>query len=101
MDCIYPVEDYRDLQFLDKEGIGEFIKVVSEQMEYEAVIFIIGYLSEAFMELMQRCDKLYFKAAQNRMEFEKQNAFEKMLKRDGLSGSFDNVVFFGEDRNAC
>ena len=63
-------------------------------MEYEAVIFIIGYLSEAFMELMQRCDKLYFKAAQNRMEFEKQNAFEKMLKRDGLSGSFDNVVFF-------
>lgn len=101
VDCIYPVEDYRDLQFLDKEGIGEFIKVVSEQMEYEAVIFIIGYLSEAFMELMQRCDKLYFKAAQNRMEFEKQNAFEKMLKRDGLSGSFDNVVFFGEDRNAC
>lgn len=101
VDCIYPVEDYRDLQSLDKSGIGEFINVVSEQMEYEVVIFIIGYLSEAFMELMQRCDKLYFKAAQDGIERERQSAFENMLKRDGLSGSLSNVVFFGSETNVC
>ncbi|MBU5478304.1 hypothetical protein KQI69_03700 [Eubacterium sp. MSJ-13] len=101
IDCIYPVEDYRDLGFFDKDMINEFINVVSKQMEYEVVIFIIGYLSEAFMELMQRCDKLYFKAAQDGIERERQNAFENMLKRDGLSGKLDNVVFFGTETNLC
>ncbi len=101
VDCIYPVEDYRDLESLDKNGISEFINVVSEQMDYDVVIFIVGYLSEAFMELMQRCDRLYFKAAQDGIERERYNAFENMLKRDGLSGKLDNIIFFGTETNVC
>lgn len=101
VDCIYPVEDYRDLEFLDKDGIDEFINVVSEQMEYEVVIFVIGYLSETFIGLMLRCDKLHFKAAQNEIERERQDSFENMLKRDGLSGSLDNVIFFGAEADIC
>lgn len=101
VDCIYPVEDYRDLEFLDKEGVSELLNVISEQMEYEAVIFIIGYLSEAFMMLMQKCNKLYFKAAQNKIEQKKQSAFENILRRDGMSGSLDNVIFFGEEKSVC
>lgn len=99
VDCIYPVEDYRDLDFLNKDGLNEFINVVSQQMEYETVIFVIGYLSETFMELMQRCDKMYFKAVETSMECERQKSFESMIKREGLSGSIDNIIFFGTEKN--
>lgn len=97
VDCIYSVEDYRDFNFFSKEALDEMINVVSSQLGYETVIFVIGFLNETFIELMQLCDKLYFKAAQNGIEHQRQKSFENMLKRDGLSGSLDNVVFYGEE----
>lgn len=95
VDCIYTVEDYRDYNFFNKEGLEEFISVISGQLGYETAIFVIGYLNETFVELMKRCDKLYFKAAQDEIEEQRQIAFENMLKREGLSGSLENVMFYG------
>lgn len=99
VDCIYSVEDYRDLKYFDVEGLEEFINIISSQMEYETVIFVIGYLSETVMELMQRCDKLYFSAVQDEIDRQRLSSFEKTLMRDGLAGSLDNIMFFASEKS--
>lgn len=86
VDCIYPVEDYRDLQFLDKEGIGEFIKVVSEQMEYEAVIFIIGYLSEALWNLCKGVTNFILRQHKTEWSLKNKMHLKKCLKETVCQG---------------
>lgn len=99
VDCIYSVEDYRDLKYFDIEGVEEFISILSGQMEYETIIFVIGYLNETFIELMQRCDKLYFSAVQDEIDRQRFSSFEKTLMRDGLAGSLDNIMFYASEKS--
>lgn len=99
VDCIYSVEDYRDLKYFDIEGLEEFINIISGQMEYETVIFVIGYLNETFIELMQKCDKLYFSAVHDEIDRQRLSSFEKTLMRDGLTGSLDNIMFFASEKS--
>lgn len=81
-DYIFAVEDYRDLYSLSCEDVRQFLEVLSQQTEYETVIFDIGCLSEALLYLMEHCDKLYMPQAETRQQKSKESAFLRFLHRD-------------------
>ncbi|MBR1742165.1 MAG: hypothetical protein IJ733_09935 [Lachnospiraceae bacterium] len=81
--CIFSVEDYRDLHSMTKEDMAEFLQVLQEQTEYEVFVFDIGFLGEAGIFLMERCDKIYMPRPENRIQSSKEEAFEKNLRASG------------------
>ena len=93
-DYIFAVEDYRDLYTLKWEDICQFLEVLSQQTDYETVIFDIGYLSEAVLYLMEHCDKLYMPQAETKQQKSKESAFQRFLyreNRESMMQSFQRI----------
>ena len=80
-DYIFAVEDYRDLYSLSSEDVHQFLNVLSGQTDYETVIFDIGFLSEAALALMERCNMLYMPYAKTKQQKSKEAAFWRLLDR--------------------
>lgn len=83
LDCIFSVEDHRDLYSLTKEDMAEFLQVLIDQTEYEILFFDIGPMTEAGSFLMEHCHKLYMPMPKNQIQSSKKDAFEKILSFSG------------------
>lgn len=93
-DYIFAVEDYRDLYSLNSEDIRHFLEVLSQQADYETIIFDIGCLSEAMLYLMEHCDSLYMPQAETKQQKSKEAAFWRLLHRENhepLLESFQRI----------
>ena len=93
-DYIFAVEDYRDLYSLNSEDIRHFLEVLSQQADYETIIFDIGCLSEAMLYLMEHCDSLYMPQAETKQQKSKEAAFGRLLHRENhepLLKSFQRI----------
>ena len=93
-DYIFAVEDYRDLYSLNSEDIRHFLEVLSQQADYETIIFDIGCLSEAMLYLMEHCDSLYMPQAETKQQKSKEAAFWRLLHRENhepLLKSFQRI----------
>ena len=93
-DYIFAVEDYRDLYSLNCEDIHHFLEVLSQQADYETIIFDIGCLSEAMLYLMEHCDSLYMPQAETKQQKSKEAAFGRLLHRENhepLLESFQRI----------
>lgn len=93
-DYIFAVEDYRDLYSLNCEDIHHFLEVLSQQADYETIIFDIGCLSEAMLYLMEHCDSLYMPQAETKQQKSKEAAFGRLLHRENhepLLKSFQRI----------
>lgn len=95
MDCIYPVEDYRDLYSLLPEDIDRLLTFFSEETSYEAVYFDVGFVSEASLYLLYRCDRIMLPKAANQWEANKQSSWESLLIREGMEGALKNIEYIG------
>jgi len=94
LDYIFAVEDYRDLYSLNCEDVFQFLEVLSQQTDYETVIFDIGCLNEALLYLMEHCDKLYMPQAETKQQKSKESAFWRLLHRENhepLMQSFQRI----------
>lgn len=83
LDCIFSVEDHRDLYSLTKEDMAEFLQVLINQTEYEIFFFDIGVITEAGSFLMEHCQKIYMPVPKYQIQKSKQEAFEKNLVLSG------------------
>lgn len=93
VECIESVEDYRDLYSMDKEDLRRLLEVLSEEVEYEKIIFDIGCLSDATLELMRYCNVLYLPCAVFPVQVSKQAAFEQLLHREGMEELISQIKF--------
>ena len=92
-DCIYPVEDYRDLYSLSSQDMNEFLNVLAHETDYETIIFNIGYMSESSLVLMESCDKIILPKAENSIQEKMQESFERFLTREGLKNTISNIDY--------
>lgn len=88
---ILPVEDYRDLYSITPEDMEHFTDVLYKQTIYEKVVFDVGYISEASLMLFKICDVLLLPKPFNAFQENKQNAFKRLLVRNGMEQVVDNI----------
>lgn len=93
MDYIYPVEDYRDLYSLEREDVDLLLTILAEETPYHAVIFDVGFVSEAALYLLYRCDRLYLPRARDQWEQNKQSSWKELMAREGLEGALQQIVY--------
>lgn len=93
MDCIYPVEDYRDLYSLNCEEIDLLLSVLAEETDYELVLFDVGFLSDASLYLLYCCDRIYIPQAVNDWEENQKKSLERLLEREGMEEMKSNIHY--------
>lgn len=94
-ECIFAVEDYRDLHSLTVEDVQTFLEVLSVQTPYEAVVFDIGYLGESTLFLMEQCTKLFMPQGAGSVQQCKEKAFERLLiqnDKQAVWEKFEKVI---------
>lgn len=91
LDCIFSVEDYRDLYSLTKDDMAELLQVLVNQTGYEILVFDIGRITEACCYLMEHCEKIYMPMPKTRIQISKKDAFEKVLKNSGREGLLEKM----------
>lgn len=84
MYCIAAVDDYRDLYSMTISDLRCLLEVLSEETEYEKVVFDIGFFGEIPLELMKHLDTLYIPRADTANQKRKQLSFTRLLHREGL-----------------
>jgi len=90
-DCLFPVDDYRDLYSMTDKDMTRLVNVLSEETDYDTIIFDIGYLGESSLSLMKMCDKLILPKVENGVQRNKQEAFERLLVREGMERTMSNI----------
>lgn len=93
MDCIYPVEDYRDLYSLNCEEIDLLLSVLAEETDYDLVLFDVGFLSDAALYLLYCCDRIYIPKAVNDWEENQKKSLERLLEREGMEEMKGNIQY--------
>lgn len=93
VDYLYPVEDYRDLYSITREDVDRLLTVLSQETEYERVVFDVGFLSDSSLYLLYCCDQIYLPRACNQWEENQKNALERLLRREGLEEMLDCIRY--------
>lgn len=88
LDVILAVEDYRDLYSLGCEEMGQLLKVLLQQTDYEKVVFDIGYTGDSALYLLEHCSRLYMPEAISPVQKSKEQAFWRFLRRE----NYEHVV---------
>lgn len=91
LDCIFSVEDYRDLYSLNCDDIRLFLKILLQQTEYEKVIFDIGYMGESAIYLMEQCSQLYMPKPVTQTQKSKEQSFCRFLLREDHEQMVKNI----------
>lgn len=92
-DYLYPVEDYRDLYSINREDVDHLLAVLSEETDYEIVVFDVGYLSDASLYLLYCCDLIYIPEAGNPREENQKKSLERLLGREGMGEVLEHIQY--------
>ena len=93
-DCIFAVDDYRDLHALTQEDMELFLQILSSQTGYEVIYFSVGFLNEATLFLLDQCDKIFMPEPKEQIQLSKDRAFRKNIIREGRERLLENRVLF-------
>lgn len=88
---IATVEDYRDIYQMQTEDMQYFLNVLTNQTEYEKVIFDIGFFNETALYLMTQCEKILMPQAVTRIQQSKESAFRRLLLRENCGQTEQNI----------
>jgi hypothetical protein len=99
LSMIPTVEDYRDLYSLNCEDIRHFLKVLLQQTEYGKIIFDIGFMSDAVLYLLDRCNAVHMPKAVTVTQKRKQQSFIDFLQREGYAQIEKNILFVERQGN--
>lgn len=90
---ILPVEDYRDLYSISADDIECFADVVTCNMLYDKVVFDTGCINEALLKLFEISDVLILPRASGVIQENKQHSFERLLIRNGMDKTLQNIKY--------
>jgi hypothetical protein len=93
IDCLYPVEDYRDLYSLNRDDVDRLLSVLANETEYERVVFDVGFLSDSALYLLYCCDQIYIPRARNSWEENQKTAMERLFVREGLEDMVESIQY--------
>lgn len=96
IDSILAVEDYRDLYAMTEKDLDRFLNVLVSGMDYETIIFDVGYLSYATIHLLEQCHKIYMPLPKGKLQQERKEVFYHLLQREGRDYIKDRIEWFEE-----
>lgn len=93
IDCLYPVQDYRDLYSLNRDDMDRLLSVLANETEYERVVFDVGFLSDSALYLLYCCDRIYIPRAKNTWEENQKSAMERLFVKEGLEEMMESIQY--------
>lgn len=75
-----PADHFKDLYELEKEDVDAFLEMLLTYGGYDAIIFDVGFLSEAVIHLLEKSDKVLMPLWDGKEAKEKAERFHKYLK---------------------
>jgi hypothetical protein len=93
IDCLYPVEDYRDLYSLNRDDMDRLLSVLANETDYERVVFDVGFLNDSALYLLYCCDQIYIPRARNSWEENQKIAMERLFVREGLEEMVESIQY--------
>ena len=92
-DYISAVEDYRDLYGITRKEMELFLQILSENTEYENIIFDLGFLGESTLYLLGQCDCVYLRKPQNQWEENQRDGFLRLLQREHMEKLVEKMEY--------
>lgn len=93
VDYLPAVGDYRDLYGVTKKEVELLLQILSENTEYENVIFDIGFLGEATLYLLGKCEYVFLRQPQNQWEENKKEGFLQLLQRENMQSVVEKMDY--------
>lgn len=83
IDLLQPADHYNDLFALEAQDIQLLIEELYGATAYDVVIFDIGFISDATVELLEASQVIYIPSSENKSAGEKEERFFRFLKEEG------------------
>lgn len=83
VDLLYPAEHYNDLYALDIQDIQLLLEELQSATAYDVVIFDIGFMSDAILELLEASCCIYMPFSVSKRNQQKEERFFRFLKEEG------------------
>lgn len=83
IDLLQPAEHYNDLYAIEVQDIQLFIEELYGATVYDVVIFDIGFISDAILELLEASHTVYMPLYENESAREKEERFFQFLREEG------------------
>ncbi len=93
VDYLCPVEDYRDLYGITREEMELLLHILSENTDYENVIFDLEFPGEASLYLLGECDFIYLSKPQNEWEKNQRDGFLRLLQKEGMEKAISRITY--------
>ncbi len=82
IDLLQPAGHYNDLYALDAQDVQLFIEELYSATAYDVVIFDIGFMSDAIMELLEASQIIYIPFLKSKSLEQKEERFFEFLRRE-------------------
>lgn len=91
LDYIVPPSHYNDLYELEIEDIYVLVDELQNNTTYEAIIFDIGFQSEAAMVLLELCHKIYMPTSSHIFHKNKEKMWLELLEIEGREKLYEKL----------